>query len=149
MLEFKYETIAGGKHIVKELEVNIIGSLCVPQYVAARQGNSPMIRTEYCELEAIDLVTYRSLQTVIRVGKQVLPIVVQIIPGMGGPLMLGNIYKDSHMENPDTQRKVTTMKHKKVFFLLRKKERRAQSDSKSIKANASRYEARKFCRHVS
>ena len=70
-LEFKYATIAGGKHIlVKELEVNLIGSLCVPQYVASHQGNSPIVRTEY--LEAIGLDSYRSLHTVIRVGKQVL-----------------------------------------------------------------------------
>ena len=38
---------------------------------------------------------------------------------MIGPLMLG--YKDSHAEDPDTQRKVNTMKHKKVFFFREKK----------------------------
>ena len=59
--------------LVKELEVNLIGSLSLPQYVAAHQGNSPIIMTEL-ELESIDLVSYRSLHTVIWVGKQVLPI---------------------------------------------------------------------------
>ena len=88
-LEFKYATIAGGKHIlVKKLEVNLIGSLSVPQYVAYHQGNSPIVRTEYYELEAIGLVSYRSLHMVLRVGKQVLPLVPWIIPGMIGPLML-------------------------------------------------------------
>ena len=58
---------------------------------------------------------------VIRVGKQVLPIVAGIIPGMSGPLLLGNNYKDSHAEDPDIQRKVNAMKHKKVFFFQEKK----------------------------
>ena len=68
---------------------------------------------------------------------------------MSGPLMLGNNYKDSHAEDPDTQRKVNTMKHKKVSSSKKKKEHQAQSDSKGIKAKASRYEAMKFRRHVS
>ena len=80
-----------------------------------------MVGTEYFELEDISLVSYRSLYTVIWVGKQVLPIVTNIIPDMSGPLMLGNNYKDSHAEDPDTQRKVNTMKHKKVFFSSEKK----------------------------
>ena len=55
------------------------------------------------------------------VGKQVLPIVAGIIPGMSSPLMLVNNYKDSQAEDSDTQRKVNTMKHKKVFFFRGKK----------------------------
>ena len=47
-LEFKYAAIAGGQHIfVKELEVNFIYSISVPQYVTAHQGKSPISRTEY------------------------------------------------------------------------------------------------------
>ena len=79
-----------------------------------------MVGTEYFELEDISLVSYRSLYTVIWVGTQVLPLVTNIIPDMSGPLMLGNNYKDSHAEDPDTQRKVNTMKHK-VFFSSEKK----------------------------
>ena len=55
--------------------------------------------------------------------------------------MLGNYYKDSHTEDPDTQRKVNTMKHKKVFFPPRKKECQAQSDGKNSKENAYEHEA--------
>ena len=102
--------------IVKELEVNLIGSLSVPQYVAAHQGNSPIIMTEYCELESIDLVSYRSLHTVIRLGKQVLPI-WRMNPGMSSPLMLGNKYKDLHAEDPDAQRKVNTRAGEPANFL--------------------------------
>ena len=50
--------------------------------------------------------------------------------------MLGNNYKYSHAEDPDTQRKVNTMKHEKVFFSSEKKDHQAQSDGKGIKANA-------------
>ena len=57
----------------------------------------------------------------IKVGKQILPIVARIIPGMSGPLMLGNNYRDSHTENPDTQRKVNAMKHKKIFLPSKQK----------------------------
>ena len=75
-LSFKYATMPAGERIfVKELESNLIGSLCVPQYKAAHQSSSPVIRTKYCELEDIGLVSYRSLYMVIQVGKQVLPIV--------------------------------------------------------------------------
>ena len=72
--------------------------------------------TEYCEFESIDLVSYRSLHTVIRVGKQVLPI-WRIIPGMSSPLMLGNNNKDLHAEDPDTQRKVNTRAGEPANFL--------------------------------
>ena len=79
-----------------------------------------MVRTEYCELETLGLTSNRSLHTVIKVGEQVLPIVARIIPGMIVPLVLGNNYRDSHAEDPDTQRKVNAMKYKKIFFLLDK-----------------------------
>ena len=50
--------IAGGQHIfVNELEVNLIGSVSVPQYVGAHQDKSPTIRTDYCELET-QVVSY-------------------------------------------------------------------------------------------
>ena len=72
--------------------------------------------TEYCEFESIDLVSYRSLHTVIRLGKQVLPI-WRINPGMSSPLMLGNNYKDLHAEDPDTQRKVNSRGWEPANFL--------------------------------
>ena len=100
--------------------------LNIPEYIAAHQDKAPVVRTEYCELETLGLTSYRSLHTVIKVGKQVLPIVARIIPGMKGPLMLGTNYRDSHGEDPYTQRKVNAMKHKKIFFL---------QDTKAAKPN--------------
>ena len=113
--------LAGKQIFVKKFEPNLIGSLSVPQNIASHQSNSPVVRTEYCELEDIGLVSYRSLYMVIRVGKQVLPIIACIMQDMSGPLMLGNNYRDLYAEDPDTQRKVNAMKHKKVFFFREKK----------------------------
>ena len=92
--------------------------------MGAHQDKSPTIRTDYCELETLGLVSYRSLHTVIKVGNQVLLIAAWIIQEMISPLMLGNNYRDSHVEDPDTQRKVNAMKHKKIFFLQDKKDAR-------------------------
>ena len=36
-------------------------SVSVPQYIATHQSSTPVIRTEYCELQDIGLVSYKSL----------------------------------------------------------------------------------------
>ena len=50
---FRYEDMpAAGKHIyMRELQQNIKGSLSIPQYVHIHQGNSPVVRTEYAEIQ--------------------------------------------------------------------------------------------------
>ena len=53
--------------------------------------------------------------------------------------MLGNKYRDSHAEDPETQRKVNAMKNKKIFFLLWEKE--YQSNGKNSQENAHGHEA--------
>ena len=53
-----------------------------PQYIGTHQDKAPIVRTDYCELETLGLISYRSLHTVIKVGKQVLPIVERIMPGV-------------------------------------------------------------------
>ena len=86
---FKYANIPAVKHIyVRELQQNIIGSLSIPQYVHNHQGNSPIVRTEYTEVQDLGLVSYRSLYTVIKVGTKTIPIVACIIPGMSIPLLM-------------------------------------------------------------
>ena len=52
---------------------------------------------------------------------------------MSGLLMLGNNYRDSHAEDPDTQRKVNAMIHKKIFFLQDKKDARPNLTVKVLK----------------
>ena len=69
---FKYADMPAGKHIHVR-EQNVIGSLSIPQYVHIHQGNSPIVRTEYAEIQDIGLVSYRSLYTVIKVCTQTKP----------------------------------------------------------------------------
>ena len=59
--------------------------------------------------------------------------IVQIIQGMSGLLMQGNNHRDSHVEDPDTQRKVNAIKHKKIFFLQDKKDARPNLTVKVLK----------------
>ena len=100
---------------------------------AHQDKSTTIIRTEYCELETPGLVSYRILHTVIKMVKQVLPMVMWIIPGISGPLMLGNNYRDSNAEDPDTQRKVNAKKNKKIYFLRDKKNARPNLTVKVLK----------------
>ena len=94
----------------------MIGSLSIPKYVHIHQGNSPVVRTEYAKIQDLCLVSYRSLYTVFKVGKKTIPIVACIVPGMSIPLLIGMNYRDAHAEDLKTQRKVSTMNTKKIFF---------------------------------
>ena len=87
MLCFKYADMPAGKHIHVR-EQNVIGSLSIPQYIHNHQGNSPIVRTEYTEVQDLGMVSYRSLYTVIKVGTKTIPIVACIIPGMSIPLLM-------------------------------------------------------------
>ena len=63
---FKYSVMPAGKHIyVNGLHSNIVGSLSIPQYVHIYQSNSPVVRSEYIEVQEIDQISYRSLHTVM------------------------------------------------------------------------------------
>ena len=116
-----------GKHIyVRALHNNIIGNLSISQYVHINQGNTPVVRTKYVEVQDLDLVSHRILHTVIKVGTNWIPIVAHIIPGIRIPLLIGMNYKDSHAKDPDTQCKVNALSTKKIFFLW---------DNKSITTN--------------
>ena len=76
------------------------------------------MRTEYAEVKDLDLVSYRSLYTVIKVGTKWIPIVACIVPGISIPLLIGMNYKDAHAEDPETQQKVNTMNTQNIFFFL-------------------------------
>ena len=67
---FKYSDMPAGKTIyVDMLQTNIIGSLAVP----------------YIEVQEIGQISYRSLHTVIIVGKKWITIIARIIPGVSIP----------------------------------------------------------------
>ena len=115
---FKYVNMPAGKQIyVRALHNNIIGNLSISQYVHINQGNTPVVRTKYVEVQDLDLVSHRILHTVIKVGTNWIPIVAHIIPGIRIPLLIGMNYKDSHAKDPDTQCKVNALNTKKIFFL--------------------------------
>ena len=96
---FKYADMPAGKHIyIRKLQHYIIVSLSIPQYVHIHQGNSPVMRTQYAEIQDLGLVSYRSLYTVIKVGTKTIPIVARIVPGMSIPLLIGMNNRDAHAE---------------------------------------------------
>ena len=114
----KYSDMPAGKTIyVDGLQSNIVGSLIIPEYVHIHQSNSPVVRTEYIEVQEISQISYRSLHTVIKVGKEWIPIIARIIPGVSIPLLMGMNYKDFHAEDLDTQRKLGKLNTPKIFFL--------------------------------
>ena len=88
------------------LQTNIIGSLAVSNFIHINQAQNPVVRTEYIEVHKIGQVSYRSMHTVIKIGKRWIPIIARIIPGVSIPLLMGMNYKDGHAEDPDTQRKL-------------------------------------------
>ena len=108
---------AGKTIYVDGLQSNIVGSLIIPEYVHIHQSNSPVVRTEYIEVQEISQISYRSLHTVIKVGKEWIPIIARIIPGVSIPLLMGMNYKDFHAEDLDTQRKLGKQNTPKIFFL--------------------------------
>ena len=69
----------------------------------------------------------------IKVDTQTLPTVARIIPDMSGPLMLGNNYRNSHAEDPETHGKLNAMKNKKIFFFSEKKSAVPNLTEKTLK----------------
>ena len=78
-------------------------------YVHIHNGNSPIVRTEYAELHDIDLLSQRSLYSVIKVGTQTRhEYSVTARYEVQG--------RTAHAGDPETQQKVKAMNNKKVFF---------------------------------
>ena len=61
---------------------------CTPilsdEFLNIQQERSPVIRTEYVEVQEID----RSMHMVTKVGKKWLPVTAQVIPGVTLPLLM-------------------------------------------------------------
>ena len=79
---------AGSTIYVDELQTNINGELAVSDFLHIHQARSPVIRTEYVEVQEIGKLSYRSMHTVIKVGKNWLPIIARFIPGVSVPCTL-------------------------------------------------------------
>ena len=77
---FTYCDMSAGKTIyVDGLQTNIIGSLAVSDFIHIHQAQTPVIRTENIEVHEIGQVLYRSMHTVIKIGKRWIPIISIII----------------------------------------------------------------------
>ena len=107
---------AGRTIYVDGLQTNIIRELAVLDFLHIHQARTPVIRTKYVEVQEIGKVSYRSMHTVIKVGKNWVPIIARVIPGVSVPLLMGMSYKDGHAEEPDTQHKLDNLNTPKIFF---------------------------------
>ena len=56
------------------------------------------------------------MHTVIKLGKKWLPVTARVIPGGTLPLLMGMNFKDGHAEDPDMQRKLSSLNTPKIFF---------------------------------
>ena len=84
--------IAGKMIYVDGLQTNIIGSLAVSDFIYIHQAQNPVVCTEYIEVHEIGQIWYRSMHTVIEIGKRWIPIITRIIPGVSIPLLMGINY---------------------------------------------------------
>ena len=106
---------------------------------------NPVVRTEYIEVHKIGKVSYRSMHTVIKVGKRWLPIIARIIPGVSVPLLMGMNYKDGHAEDPDTHRKLGKLNTPKIFFF---KDNKAPKPNVTVKRLANIHKDMEYADHV-
>ena len=104
---------------VDGLQTNIIGELSVADFLHIHQARSPVIRTEYVEVQEIFRVSYRSMHTVIKVGKNWLPVTARVIPGVTLPLFMGMNYKDGHAEDPYMQHKLGSLNTPSYIFFFK------------------------------
>ena len=91
------------------------------EFLKINKGRSPVIRTEYVEVQEIDKVSYRSMHMVTKVGKKWLPVTTQVIPGVTLPLLMGMNFKDGHVEDPDMQGKSSSLNTPKIFIFKNNK----------------------------
>ena len=75
----KYLGTSGGRTIYEDsLYMNIIGEFALYEFLNENQIRSPVVRTEYLEVQEINMVSYRSKHTVTKVDKRWLPVTVRV-----------------------------------------------------------------------
>jgi hypothetical protein len=85
-------------------------------FLKENQIRSPVVRTQYAEIQEIDMVSYRSMHTTTKVDKKWLPVTARVIPGVALPLLVGMNFRDGHAEYPDLQKKVNDLNAPRIFF---------------------------------
>ena len=97
----KYSGTSGGRTIYEDsLYTNIIGEFALDEFLKENQVRSPVVRTEYVEVQEINMVSYRSMHTVKKVDKKWLPVTARVMPGISLPLLVGMNFRDGHAEDP-------------------------------------------------
>ena len=114
----KYSGISAGLTIYEDsLYTNIIGEFSLNDFLKENQIRSPVVRTQYAEVQEIDMVSYKSMHTTTKVDKKWLPVMARVIPGVALPLLVGMNFRDGHVEDPDMQKKVNNLNTPRIFFL--------------------------------
>ena len=86
----KYSGTLGGRTIYEDgLYTNIIGEFALDKFLKVKQVRSPVVRTEYVEVQEINMVSCRSMHTVKKVDKKWLPVTARVISGISLPLLVG------------------------------------------------------------
>ena len=81
----KYLGMSAGLTIYEDsLYTNKISEL--KDFLKENQIRSPVVRTQYAEVQEIDMVSYRSMHTTTKVDKKWLPVMARVIPGVALPL---------------------------------------------------------------
>ena len=66
----KYSGKSAGLTIYEDsLRTNIIGEFSLKEFLKVNQVRSPIVRTEYAEVQEINRVSYKSLHTTTKVGR--------------------------------------------------------------------------------
>ena len=113
----KYSGMSAGLTIYEDsLYTNIISEFSLKDFLKENQIRSPVVRTQYAEVQEIDMVSYRSMHTTTKVDKKWLPVTARVIPGVALPLLVGMIFRDGHAECPDQQKKVNDLNAPRIFF---------------------------------
>ena len=95
----KYSGTSTGLTIYEDsLRTNIIGEFSLMDFLKENQVRSPVVRTEYIEIQEINRVLYRSMHTATKVDKKWLPVTARVIPGVALPLLVGMNFRDGHAE---------------------------------------------------
>ena len=113
----KYSGKSAGLTIYEDsLHTNIIGEFSLKEFLNENQVRSPVVRTEYAEVQEINRVSYRSLHSTTKIGKKWIPVTARVIPGVALPLLVGINFSDGHAECPTMQRQVNDLNAPRIFF---------------------------------
>ena len=78
----KYSGKSAGLTIYEDSLSTNIGEFSLKEFFKENQVRSPIVRTEYAEVQEINRVSYKSLHTTTKVGMKWIPVTAGVITGM-------------------------------------------------------------------